>query len=443
MSNSYTNLSLETMSTVFQRKASFGKPSPTLLINEQSRALEKEGKTIYKLGFGQSPFPVPAEVVEVLRENAYQKDYLPVMGLYPLREAVARFYQIYQRQGSYEGQGNSIETNQVMIGPGSKELIFLTQLALKASLLLPSPSWVSYEPQAALLNLETYWISTQIENDWKLKAEDLETACRAVKGPKLLILNYPNNPTGNSYNKEELKEFAEIANRENLFILSDEIYSLLNFNTKNIDSIANHCPEKTIISSGLSKWAGAGGWRLGTFVFPKSQKKLQQAIGAMASETFSCVSAPIQYAAVKAFEESPTIKTYQKNSRAILSFVASYVVQRLENLKVKCPVPLGGFYVFPSFENHRPLLESKGIKTSTQLCDFLLKELGIALLPGIAFGRPEKELTVRLSYVDFDGAVLLKEVEENGMILKGEVVMKQYFPKIYEAMNLLEGLLVA
>lgn len=432
MSKSYTNQSRQAQSTVFQRKSSLGKPSPTLLINEQSRTLEKEGKTIYKLGFGQSPFPVPIEVVDVLKQNAYQKDYLPVMGLYQLRETVAHFYQ---------RQGISVDAAQVMVGPGSKELIFLTQFALKASLLLPSPSWVSYEPQAALLNLPTYWINTQIENDWKLQAKDLDIACKSVEGPKLLILNYPNNPTGNNYTNEELAAFAEIAKREDLFILSDEIYSLLNFNKKNITSIANHCPEKTIISSGLSKWAGAGGWRLGTFVFPKSLEKLQQAIGAMASETFSCVSAPIQYAAVKAFEESPTIKTYQKNSQAILSFVASYVAKQLKALNVECPIPKGGFYVFPSFENHRASLETMGIRTSTQLCDYLLTELGIALLPGLAFGRPEEELTVRLSYVDFDGTALLKQIEENDLVLEGEAVVELHFPQIYKAMELLEGLL--
>lgn len=422
-----------TSETLFQRSVKFGGPSPTLAINEQSRILEQSGKTVYKLGFGQSPFPVPTEVVQSLRENAHQKDYLPVMGFSQLRESVAQFYL---------RQKIVIEPSQVMIGPGSKELIFLCQMALKASLLLPSPSWVSYEPQALLLERPVFWINTQIENDWKLKAKDLALACQKIEGTKLLILNYPNNPTGNTYTDAELAEIAYIAQREDLLIISDEIYSLLNFNRKNITSIANHCPEKSILSSGLSKWAGAGGWRLGTFVFPKSQKALQQKVASMASETFSCVSAPIQYAAVQAFKGSPNISEYQEDSRAILNLIGNYVAERLIRMKVICPKPQGGFYVFPSFENHRGKLESLGIHNSKQLCDHLLQHLGIALLPGVAFGRPEKELSLRLSYVDFDGAQILEHLQQNKNGLQDPNTTEQFFPKISKAMNLLERFLL-
>ena len=162
------------------------KPSATLAINELSLQLMAKGKKVYRLGFGQSPFPVPQEIVEALQENAFRKDYLPVRGLADLRVAVADF----------NGRTLGIETtaSQVMIGPGSKELIYGLLLATEASLLLPSPSWVSYEPQAILAGKAVYWLDTKPKDNWCLTAKQLEVNCAQIKGPKVLILNYPNNP---------------------------------------------------------------------------------------------------------------------------------------------------------------------------------------------------------------------------------------------------------
>ena len=113
----------------------------------------------------------------------------------------------------------------------------------------------------------------------------------------MLILNSPNNPTGQVC--ENLEEISNVVNKYNLIILSDEIYSELTF-TNNYKSISNFCPEKTIISTGLSKWCGAGGWRLGYFIVPEGLNNIKKIINVLASETFSAVSAPIQYAAIKA-----------------------------------------------------------------------------------------------------------------------------------------------
>ena len=168
------------------------RPSATLLINERSKALMNEGKKVYRLGFGQSPFPVPNEVVQALRDNAHQKDYLPVRGLPALCEAVAAF--------NKRTLGIDCEANQVMIGPGSKELIFSLQMAFNGDLLLPSPSWVSYEPQANMLNKKTWWIDTEESEGWKIKPSAIDQICNRVFNPhRLLILNYPNNPVGNTY----------------------------------------------------------------------------------------------------------------------------------------------------------------------------------------------------------------------------------------------------
>ena len=119
-------------------------PSSTLRINEISNKLLDEGKNVYKFGLGQSPFPVPEILIETLKKNAHQKDYLNVSGLLKLREAVAKYH---SKKNFY----NYSEDN-VIIGPGSKELIFQCQMVTEMSLLLPKPSWVSYEPQCDILN---------------------------------------------------------------------------------------------------------------------------------------------------------------------------------------------------------------------------------------------------------------------------------------------------
>ncbi len=114
--------------------------SPTVAINEHSDRLRAEGREVFKLGLGQSPFPVPRVVVEALRDNAHQKDYLAVQGLLPLREAVASYHQ--------RKHGVNVGAEDVLIGPGSKELMFILQLVYYGDLVIPTPSWVSYAPQA-------------------------------------------------------------------------------------------------------------------------------------------------------------------------------------------------------------------------------------------------------------------------------------------------------
>lgn len=406
------------------------RPSATLAINERSAALVAAGKEVYRLGFGQSPFPVPDEVVTALQNHAHVKDYLPVKGLTALRKAVAQFNQ--------RTLGIHCDEEDVLIGPGSKELIFNLQMAFDGDLLLPSPSWVSYEPQAQLASNKTIWIPTYQEDGWRLTAENLRAAC--LKQPnraKFLILNYPNNPVGNTYNAEQLKALAAIARQYDVLIVADEIYGEVEHQGQHL-SIAQFYPEGTIISSGLSKWCGAGGWRLGTFTFPESYRWLLNAMATIASETFTSVSAPIQYAAVAAFNGSPKIDIYLRHSRLILKAVGNYVYQTLTALNITMPPPEGGFYLFPNFEQHRLGLSHKGIQTSTDLCEHLLEATGVALLPGVAFGRPSHELTARLSFVDFDGKQALEAVAQHKYENLEDDFVKSHCPKIVKAMELMK-----
>jgi aspartate aminotransferase len=375
-------------------------PSATLAINERSALLGRNGRTIYRLGLGQSPFPVPDVVVQELREHAHEKDYLPVKGLHALREAVAA----YQNRQN----GHAYAAEDVLIGPGSKELMFLLQLTYYGDLVIPMPSWVSYAPQARIVGRNVYWIPTLPEEDWHLTPEALERLCRLDPGrPRLVILNYPSNPTGRTYAPEALEALADVARQFGVLLLSDEIYGQLHFEGRHV-SIANYYPEGTIVSSGLSKWCGAGGWRLGTFLFPRGLRWLLDSMAAVASETYTSTSAPIQYAAVRAFRGGAEIEAYLATSRRILSSLGRHLAGRLRAAGVHVPDPHGAFYLFPDFSSLAGPLRERGIDTSGALCTQLLEETGVAILPGHHFGLSPERLAARLAYVNFNGAAALE-----------------------------------
>jgi len=393
------------------------KPSSTLLINEKSNKLESEGKKIFKFGFGQSPFNVPADIVDELKSNAHQNKYLPMQGLEELRKSIAKYI---SKKKNYEYLSNN-----VIVGPGSKELMFLLQILFEGEILLPAPSWVSYAPQAIIGRNKIKWIQTKSENNWFPTAQEIEDVIKKDKEKKYLIfLNSPNNPSGQLCTN--LNEISELTKKYNLYFLSDEIYSELTFED-NYQSISNFCPENTIISTGLSKWCGAGGWRLGYFILPNSLLEITNQLKVLASETFSSVSSPIQYAAIAAHEND--YKNYINHSKNILKGVGNYVYENLKSNNVLINKPQGGFYLLPEFIN-------KKFSSSTELCNNILKETGVALLPGSDFGFLEKKMLARLSYTDFDGENFMKNTDRNEEI--NYDIIKKYAPKIIEGTNRLK-----
>ena len=404
------------------------KTSSTLAINEKCQVLQKKGIEVVKFGLGQSPFPVPDIVVEALRRNAQQKDYLPVKGLPQLREAVAAY--------NYLTQKVSTDPSNVLIGPGSKELIFLLQLVYYGDLIIPTPSWVSYSPQAHIIGRHVRWVPTQEDNYWRLSYEELEQICHEdPERPRIVILNYPANPTGYTYPIERLKLLAKVARKYKVILVSDEIYGSIHHQGKHI-SIARYYPEGTIISSGLSKWCGAGGWRLGTFSFPPNLAWLQDAIAVVASETFTSTSAPIQYAAVTAFQHHPEIDIYLHHSRRVLKAIAHYMADRFHKMGIDIPLPHGGFYMFPNFKPFREKLMQHGIFNSFELANRLLEDTGVAVLPGSDFARNRDELTARMAYVDFDGELALQAssnaLPENSL---NDSFVREYCPKIVKGIE--------
>ena len=402
------------------------KPSATLAINQKSKELLEAGKTIYRFGLGQSPFPVPNLVTAALRENAHQKDYLNTKGLQELREAVAQYH--------LRKDGLEFKAENIQIGPGSKELIYGVMLALDATLILANPSWVSYEPQARLSTKTIQWIDTDIEQKWKISTEQLDAYTATISGSKMMLLNYPNNPSGQTYTEQELQAIDHIARKHNITIISDEIYGALAYEKH--CSIAAYYREGTIVTAGLSKWCGAGGWCLGTAAFPDELGKLANYMGIIASETYTAVAAPIQYAAVEAFRESPSIKDYLIKSKAILKSVSNYCENILKESRLDFHSSEGGFYLFIVAEAYREELEKRNIKDGKDLVNALLEETGIAVLPGSDFGREETELSFRLAYVDFDGKQALEQYET--FPDKSEFIRK-CCPAIFEGMKILRN----
>ena len=375
-------------------------PSAALALSERIDAQRAAGQLVSKLTLGQSPFPVPERMVAALRDAASAKDYAPIQGLSTLRKAVAAHVE--------RRLGIDRTADDVVIGPGSKELLFLLQLVYQGDVVVPTPAWGSAIPQATLLGRRVLQVHASADDGFLLRPAMLEKALAAEPSrPRLLVLNYPSNPTGLTYRPEELRELAQIAQRHQVLVLSDEVYGELHHKGQHA-SVARYYPEGTIVSTGLSKWVGAGGWRLGCFVFPDQLQAIREAVVAVASETFSATSMPIQRAAVVAFEGGDEIERYLAQVRRVLSALGRFTARRLQSYGVRCAQPTGGFYVFADFAPALPA--STGLDGSATLCARLLQEARVALVPGAAFGRPREELTARLAYVDFDGPRALAAV---------------------------------
>ena len=394
------------------------KPSSTLKINELCKDLESKGKEIFKFGFGQSPFKVPEDVISELKKNAYHNKYLPMQGLPELRSAIAKF-ESKKKQKKYDGAN-------IIIGPGSKELMFLLHMIFDGEVLLPAPSWVSYKPQAILGRNKFHFIETSKEKNWFPSAESVEKIVSKDKNKNyLLFLNSPNNPCGLVC--ENLEEISEVVKKYKILVLSDEIYSDLTFES-DFRSLSDFCPDQTIISNGLSKWCGAGGWRLGYFVIPNQFIKLRESLKVLASETFTSVSAPIQYAAIAAFNNDHT--EYLNISKNILKSVGNYVYENLRSNKVLISKPQGGFYLMPEFVD-------KKFKNSEDMCNDMLKKSGVATLPGSDFGFSEKKMFARISFTDFNGDEFMKNVPKDLNI--NHDLLNKFAPKIVEGTKRLKA----
>jgi aspartate aminotransferase len=385
--------------------------SGTLVANELIQKRRQQSLPTYAFGFGQSPFPPLPRAIDALRDNASQKYYAPVQGIAALRENVAAFHEA--------AEGIKLSPSRVVVADGSKNLLFTAMQAFrKANVFIPAPAWVSYAPQAALLGHPVVPVPTTFANHWRLTTQAMELALarKALKdAPSVLVLNHPGNPDGLTYTAAQLRALAEVFRKHDVIVLSDEIYGLLHHKGEH-RSVALEYPEGTIVTGGLSKWSGAGGWRLGIAMLPELlDGAFKETMLAIASETYSCASTPVQYAACQAYVWDEVTKCYLVHQRRILSLSGNWIADRLNQAGIGVHQSEGAFYLFLDFSMHADALRRAGIASSRQLCEAILRDTGVSLLHGDVFGMPPNHLSARLAYVDFDGAAALSASENAGL----------------------------
>lgn len=401
--------------------------SPTLAVNEMAVKRRAEGKAVLHMGFGESPFPVHPRLLQALQNEAHRKDYLPTGGLPELQRAVASYYE----------NKTGIDTTQfdVIIAPGSKLVLYALQMAIEGDVLIPVPSWVSYTPQAKMLHTGIIKFSAILDDggfhiDSKNLRKVICEARAAGKNPSKIILNSPSNPTGLMVPESELEDLASLCVEEDIFIISDEIYGFISFDGS-YRTIAKYAPAHTAVTSGLSKHLSLGGWRLGIGFIPKAVEGLQNLLCNIASETWSCVPAPVQYAVIEAYKGHEDVETHIRACADIHKTMSTYIAGSLRGLGINVPPPQGAFYNYPDFEVFRGALAAVGIYGSKDLAERLLNDYGLVALPGVAFGAAPEVLTLRLSSCDYDGAAALKAYR-SGAILD-ERFIETYAPNVKSA----------
>lgn len=407
--------------------------SGTLSLNETMQDMRKAGRCVFQFGFGESPFPPPNRVQEALRNWAGRTEYTPVAGLPPLREKIAKFH--------HEADRYPIAAEQVLVAPGTKPLLYNTMHAFQpGEVYMPAPSWVSYAPQAALARHQVVTIRTSFEQRWRVTPEQLEAAILTQGRPdrqKLMVLNYPGNPDGLSYSRAELVALAAVMRAHGVWVISDEIYALLDHKGQHV-SLATIYPERTLVTTGVSKWCGAGGWRLGALILPPdAPKALLDALVGLGSETYSCAPAPIQGAALAAYQLDAEVHQFLQAQREILSAISAAIYRALVEAGISVHPPQGGFYLLLDFSPFAEQLAGRAVSSDSQLCERLLDETGVALLPGSSFGMTSQALTARMAYVDFDGRAALQAFAANefqaavnaGKMLQGIAAISNWLHK--------------
>ncbi|MGN1051229.1 MAG: pyridoxal phosphate-dependent aminotransferase [Acutalibacteraceae bacterium] len=343
--------------------------------------IANEMDDVISLSIGEPDFKTPWHVREagINSLELGRTWYTPNKGFSELREEICKYYK--RRFGvSYSGQEN------VLVTVGGSEAIDIALRCLCNTgdeVLIPEPSFVCYKPLAEIAGGVPVPIPTTKENNFRLTKEELLQ--KITPKTKLLILPFPNNPTGAIMEEEDLKSIAEVIKEHDIFVLSDEIYGELTYTKKSHVSIASidGMKERTVVISGFSKAYAMTGWRLGYALGP------EEIISEMTKLHQYCImSAPTtaQYAAIEALKNGD--KDIE-NMKEEYDMRRRLMVGSFNNMGLECFEPLGAFYSFPS-------IKTTGL-TSEEFCVRLIKEKGVAVVPGTAFGS-SGEGFVRVSY---------------------------------------------
>ncbi len=361
--------------------------SQTIAMSKKSRELLEKGVDVISLSLGEPDFNTPDFIKEAAKQAIDDNftSYPPISGYNDVREAIS---QKFKRDNNL-----NYTADQIVISTGAKQSIANVVLCLVNpgdEVILPAPYWVSYEAIVKLAGGIPIAIPTSIENDFKLKPEELKAAI--TPKTKMLIYSSPCNPSGSVYASEELEGLAKVIKETDIVCLSDEIYELINFDSKP-KSLASF-PEiydQVVTVNGVSKGFAMTGWRIGYIGAPLWIAKACDKIQGQFTSAPSGIS---QKAAKAAVLSDPNELTYMKEA-----FIKrrDMLISRLENIKgIKTNVPKGAFYIFPDIS---ALFGSKFgeriIRDSADLCMYLLEEGKVGLVPGDAFGSPN---CLRISY---------------------------------------------
>ncbi|MGB9608086.1 MAG: pyridoxal phosphate-dependent aminotransferase, partial [bacterium] len=355
------------------RKARMLSPSPTLSLSAKVRELRKKGQRIISFTAGEPDFDTPVAIKEEAKralDEGFTK-YTPTTGIEELKERIARKLK--------EENGLEYDKREIIVSPGAKFVIFSALYALleeKDEVLLPSPYWVSYPEQIRMAGGKPVVVETSEEKNFKLEVEQLERA--KTKRTRVLILNSPSNPTGAVYEREELSKIAEWCCENDFFVISDEIYEKLIYDTEHI-SIASFpgMKERTLVVNGMSKTYSMTGWRIGYGAGPK---ELIEAMGRIQDHTTSNPTSFAQIGALKALdlkeEVERMVETFRERRKILLE-----EIRKIPN--VTCVPPMGAFYAFPNFSYY---MNKMGANSSEELASYLLEKAGVAVVPGEGFG---------------------------------------------------------
>lgn len=365
-------------------------PSETLKVTAKAKELARQGRSVISLSAGEPDFKTPKHIcdaaIRAIEEGHH--GYTVNTGTPELREAIV---EKLRRDNQLE-----YRPEQIVVSNGAKQSIGFTLFATVDpgdEVIIPAPFWVSYPEMVKLADGTPVIVKTSIENDFKLKPEELEKAL--TERTKALILCSPSNPTGSMYSREELEGLAEVLRAHpDVLILSDEIYEYIVFDGEH-QSILQAAPdlkERTVVVNGFSKGFAMTGWRLGYIAGPDS---IVQAVAKIQSQETSAPSTISQKAGEAAYR-GPLDDVIRM--REAFRERRDYIVGALREIPgLRCFVPAGAFYVFPDCSSYfgKRTADGQLIETSTDLCIYLLEHHGVAAVPGDAFGEPSG---FRISY---------------------------------------------
>ena len=382
------------------------KPSGTMAISNKSRELKSQGKPVIGFGAGEPDFPSPDYVVDAaIKAAADPKNhkYSPAAGLESLREVIAKTTKEYS--------GFEINADNIIVSNGGKQSIltaFLSTLDTGDEVIIPAPYWTTYPEAVKIAGGTPVFIETEKNNNFKVTVDQLEKSKN--KNTKMLVWCSPSNPTGVVYTKEESEKIYDWIFKNDLWILSDELYEHLVYEGETSPSPAIYDPElkNTIIVNGVSKSYSMTGWRVGWLIGNKDVIALGKKIQSQATSNVSNVS---QLAAESALLNGLEVTNEMKTAFNRRRLFATEKIKSIPNLSVV--ESTGAFYLFVDVSHY--CSGENGLNTSEEFCEWLLEKYYIAFVPGEVFGTPGfMRLSYALSDEDLDnGLSRLSEAIDN------------------------------